>query len=144
MLVLFILGRMLEPGIGGSRLAAIYFVSLLGGAFGALVLDPDQLTVGASGAIFGLMAAAFIIARRRGLEALSNEIGVLVGINLLITFTIPDISIGGHLGGLIGGGLAALAVTAGERFPKSQGMPIEIGGLVVIAIASVLGALSVV
>ncbi len=115
MVVLFILGRMLEPGIGGARFAAIYFVSLLAGAFGALLLDPDQLTVGASGAIFGLMAAAFVIARRRGMEALSNEIGVLVGINLLITFTIPNISIGGHLGGLIVGGLAALVVTAGER-----------------------------
>ena len=144
MLVLYFLGRMLEPGIGGVRLAAIYFVSLLGGAFGALLIDPNELTVGASGAIFGLMAAAFVIARRRGLQGLANEIGVLVGINVLITFTIPDISIGGHLGGLVAGFLAALAVTAGERFPKGQGMPIEIGGLIVVGVASVLGAISVV
>ena len=144
MLVLFILGRLLEPGIGGVRLAAIYFVSLLGGAFGALLMNPDQVTVGASGAIFGLMAAAFVIARRRGMEALSNEIGVLVGINLLITFTIPNISIGGHLGGLVVGGLAALVVTAGETREGPQGLSIQAGGLIVLAIASVLGALTIV
>jgi membrane associated rhomboid family serine protease len=143
MLVLFILGRLLEPGIGGPRLAAIYFVSLLAGAFGALLLNPDRVTVGASGAIFGLMAAAFVIARRRGMDALSNEIGVLVGINLLITFTIPNISIGGHLGGLVGGALAALVVTAGERQEGAGRISIETGGLVAIGIASVLGAISV-
>jgi membrane associated rhomboid family serine protease len=143
MLVLFILGRLLEPGIGGARLAAIYFVSLLAGSFGALLMDQDQVTVGASGAIFGLMAAAFVIARRRGMEALSNEIGVLVGINLLITFTIPNISIGGHLGGLIGGAIAALAITAGERYEGAQGMSIQAIGLVTVGVASVLGALAV-
>src|SRR5918992_800396 len=113
MLVLYFLGRLLEPAIGGPRMLAIYLVSLLAGAFGALLLDPDQITVGASGAIFGLMAAAFVIARRRGMEALAGEIGMLVAINLLITFTIPNISIGGHIGGLVGGALAALAVSAG-------------------------------
>ena len=144
MLVLFILGRLLEPGIGGVRLAAIYFVSLLGGSFGALLMNPDQVTVGASGAIFGLMAAAFVIARRRGMEALSNEIGVLVGINLLFTFTIPNISIGGHLGGLVTGALAALVLTAGERRQGPQGLSLEVGGLVLLAVASVVGALTVV
>jgi membrane associated rhomboid family serine protease len=143
MLVLFILGRLLEPGIGGARLAAIYFVSLLGGSLGALLMNPDQVTVGASGAIFGLMSAAFIIARQRGMQALSNEIGGLVLINLLFTFTIPNISIGGHLGGLVAGALAALVLTAGERQEGPQGLSIQIGGLVALAVASVLGALAV-
>jgi membrane associated rhomboid family serine protease len=143
MFVLFILGRLLEPGIGPARLAGIYFVSLLGGAFGALLLDPGEITVGASGAIFGLMSAAFVIARRRGMAELANEIGVLVVINLLFTFTIPNISIGGHVGGLIAGALAALAVTAGERREGPQAMSIQVGGLVLVGIASVLGAISV-
>jgi membrane associated rhomboid family serine protease len=143
MLVLYFLGRLLEPGIGGLRLAAIYFVSLLAGAFGALLLNPNELTVGASGAIFGMMAAAFVVARRRGLAGLSNEIGMLVGLNLLITFTIPNISIGGHIGGLVGGGLAALAITAGEQRGPAQALPIQVGGLIVIGIASVLGAINV-
>ncbi len=145
MLVLYFLGRLLEPGIGGLRMAAIYFVSMLSGAFGALLLDPNQITVGASGAIFGLMAAAFVIARRRGMQGLSNEIGMLLGINLLITFTIPGISIGGHLGGAVGGALAALVVSAGEaRRDQAGGIPIEVGGMVVIAVASVLASLTVV
>jgi membrane associated rhomboid family serine protease len=143
MLVLYFLGRLLEPAIGGARLLAIYLASLLAGSFGALLLDPNQITVGASGAIFGLLAAAFVIARRRGMEALAREIGMLVAINLLITFTIPNISIGGHLGGLVGGGLAALAVTAGERQRGGQGLALEGLGLVAVAVASVIGALSV-
>jgi membrane associated rhomboid family serine protease len=143
MLVLYFLGRLLEPAIGGPRMLAIYLVSLLAGAFGALLLDPDQITVGASGAIFGLMAAAFVIARRRGMEALAGEIGMLLAINLLITFTIPNISIGGHLGGLVGGGLAALAVTAGERRSGGEGQALEGIGLAAVALASVLGSLSV-
>ena len=143
MLVLYFLGRLLEPAIGGARLLAIYVVSMLAGAFGALLLEPDHITVGASGAIFGLMAAAFVIARRRGMEALAGEIGVLVGINLLITFTIPNIAIGGHLGGLVGGALAALAVTAGERRGDQSGIALEGIGLAAVAIASVIGSLSV-
>ena len=143
MFVLWFLGRMLEPAIGGARFAALYFVSLLGGAFGALLLDPNSLTVGASGAVFGLMAAAFVVARRRGLHGVSSEIGVLVGINLLITFTIPDISIGGHLGGLVAGGLAALAISAGEN-RGSEGLAIQGVGLLVVGLASVIGSLSVV
>jgi membrane associated rhomboid family serine protease len=143
MLVLYFLGRLLEPAIGAPRLLAIYLVSLLAGAFGALLLDPNQITVGASGAIFGLMAAAFVIARRRGMEALAGEIGMLVAINLLITFTIPNISIGGHLGGLVGGALAALAVTVGERQRDGQGLALEGVGLAVVAIASAIGSLSV-
>jgi membrane associated rhomboid family serine protease len=143
MLVLYFLGRLLEPGVGGARFAAIYFVSLLAGAFGALLIDPEKLTVGASGAIFGLMAAAFVVARRRGLDSLASEIGGLVAINLLITFAIPNISIGGHLGGLVGGALAALVLTAGERQTGPQGLSIQVGGLIAIGVASVLGALTV-
>jgi membrane associated rhomboid family serine protease len=143
MFVLWILGGLLEPAIGRVRLVAIYLVSLLAGSFGALLLAPEQITVGASGAIFGLMAAAFVIARRSNLEGLAGQIGVLVGINLLITFTVPDISIGGHLGGLIGGGLAALALSAGEQRGGSQGVALQGVVWVAIAVASVVGSLSV-
>jgi membrane associated rhomboid family serine protease len=143
MLVLYFIGRLLEPAIGGARFLAIYMASLLAGAFGALLLDPNQITVGASGAIFGLLAATFVIARRRGMEAVASEIGMLIAINLLITFAIPNISIGGHIGGLVGGALAALAVSAGERQRGGQGIALEGVGLAVVAVASVIGSLSV-
>jgi membrane associated rhomboid family serine protease len=138
MLALYFLGQLLEPGIGSWRFAAIYGVSLLGGSFGALLLDPTEFTVGASGAVFGLMAAAFIIARNRGMDELASQIGLFVVINLVFTFSIPNISIGGHLGGLAAGGLAALAIAAGERRGR-EGLAIEAGALAALAIVAVVG-----
>src|SRR5918996_623358 len=88
---------------------------LLAGAFGALLLDPNEVTVGASGGVFGMMAAAFLIARNRGMDQLASQIGFFVVINLVFTFSIPNISVGGHIGGLVGGGLAALIFSALER-----------------------------
>ena len=64
--------------------------------------------MGASGAIFGLMGAAAVVVRNRGLNLMESGLGIWIGLNLLITFTIPNISIGGHIGGLIGGTVAAL------------------------------------
>ena len=75
-------------------------MSLLCGSFGALLLSPDSLTVGASGAVFGLMGAAAVVARNRGFSLMESGLGIWIGLNLLITFTIPNISIGGHIGGL--------------------------------------------
>jgi membrane associated rhomboid family serine protease len=105
---LWVLGSMLEPAIGRVRFAIIFFVSLLAGSFGALLLEPRGLTVGASGAIFGLMGAAIVVMRNRGINPMESGLGLWLGINLLFTFAIPGISIGGHLGGLAGGALAAL------------------------------------
>ena len=112
MFSLYILGSMLEPAIGRGRFALIYFVSLLAGSFGALLVETNlnALTVGASGAIFGLMSAAVIVMRNRGINPMESGLGLWIGLNLLLTFTIPNISIGGHIGGLIGGALAALVL----------------------------------
>ena len=108
MLSLWILGSIIEPAVGSWRFGLIYFVSLLCGSFGALLLSPDALTVGASGAIFGLLAAAAIVAWNRGFNLMESGLGIWIGLNLLITFTVPNISIGGHVGGFIGGAIAAL------------------------------------
>jgi membrane associated rhomboid family serine protease len=107
MFALYVLGTMLEPAIGRLRFGLIYAVSLLAGSFGALLLEPNAPTVGASGAIFGLMGAAVVIMRNRGVNPMESGLGLWIGLNLLITFTIPNISIGGHIGGLIGGAVAA-------------------------------------
>ena len=110
MFALYILGGMLEPAIGRLRFGVIYFVSLLAGSFGALALEPISPTVGASGAVFGLMGAAVVVMRNRGVNPMESGLGLWIGLNLLITFTIPNISIGGHIGGLLGGALAAFVM----------------------------------
>jgi membrane associated rhomboid family serine protease len=116
MLALYVLGSLLEPAIGQLRFGLIYFVSLLAGSFGALLISPDTLTVGASGAIFGLMGAALVVLRSRGVSAMESGLGVWLLLNLVITFTFSNISIGGHIGGLVGGGLAAFVLYgAGDR-----------------------------
>ncbi len=144
MFALYVLGTLIEPAIGTPRFLGIYFAALFAGDFGALLLsDPNEVTVGASGAIFGLMAAAFVIARQRGIDEVASQIGLFVVLNLVFTFSIPGISIGGHIGGLVGGALAALLVAAVER-RASGGVStaIEVAGIGVIAIASVAGALA--
>ncbi len=109
------LGALLERAIGAWRFAGIFFVSLIGGSLGALILSPEDLTVGASGAVFGLMAAAFIEARDRGLDDVASQIGFYVVINLVFTFSVPNISIGGHLGGLVAGGVLTLLLAQVRR-----------------------------
>lgn len=144
MIALYFLGRVLEPSIGTVRFLMVYFASLLAGSFGAVLLSDNlALTVGASGAVFGLFAATFIIAYGRGLGHVANEIGLIIGINLLLTFTISGISIGGHLGGLIGGGLCGILVIAGERgYLGSNARLLEYGGMIAIAAVSVFAAIS--
>jgi len=116
MFALYVLGTVLEPGIGTPRFVFLYMVSLLAGSLGALLLtNGNEFTVGASGAIFGIFGAAFVIARARGMSALAGEIGFLLLINLALTFGIAGISIGGHLGGLAGGMACAAIIALGER-----------------------------
>jgi membrane associated rhomboid family serine protease len=142
MFVLYILGGILEPAIGAARLIGIYLVSLLAGSFGALLLTPDELTVGASGAVYGLMAATFLVARQRGVEQLASQIGLWVVINLVFTLSVPNISIGGHLGGLAGGAAAAALILAAERRARTSAPLAELAGLVGIGAASFAGALA--
>ncbi len=142
MLGLYILGGLLEPAVGRLRFAVIYFVSLLAGSFGALLLEPTAPTVGASGAIFGLMAAAVIVMRNRGINPMESGLGVWIGLNLLITFTIPGISIGGHIGGLIGGAAAAaLMFELPDRVRMPEIAPTLLAGA--IGVVSVIGAIAV-
>ena len=86
------------------------------------------------------MAAAFIVARNRGLDELASQIGFFVIINLVFTFSIPNISIGGHIGGLLAGGLAAMAIAVGERRGR-DGLLLEWGGLLALAVVAVAGCM---
>lgn len=103
MYILYLLGRALEPATGRLRLGLIYTVSLLAGSLGALVLTPGALTVGASGAVFGLVGALFMAHRAQGMSFRDSPLLGFLVLNLIITFGLPGISIGGHVGGFIGG-----------------------------------------
>jgi membrane associated rhomboid family serine protease len=142
MLSLWILGTIIEPAVGHWRFGLIYFVSLLCGSFGALLLSPDELTAGASGAIFGLLAAAAVVAWNRGFNLMESGLGVWIGLNLLITFTVPNISIGGHVGGLVGGALTAfLLVDLRDRIRVPEYVPTLL--CVAIGTAAVVGSIAV-
>jgi len=115
MYLLWILGQMLEPALGPVRFGALYLTSLLAGSFGALLVNPNVPTVGASGAVFGLMGAAFVELRARGIDPFRAGIGGLIVFNLILSFAFSNISVAGHIGGLVGGVLATLALRAGDR-----------------------------
>jgi membrane associated rhomboid family serine protease len=118
MYILYVLGMQLEPLLGRVKFGMIYGVSLLTGSLGALLVSPHSLTVGASGAVFGIMGAFAVELRSRRLPLTQGGfggIGGLIVINLVISFSVPGISWGAHLGGLIGGGLAAAMLQLGDR-----------------------------
>jgi membrane associated rhomboid family serine protease len=115
MLSLFFIGRLVEPAIGTVRTGLIYLVSLAAGSLGVMVLDPGGATLGASGAIFGLAGALLVIAHIRGAGVMQTGIGPMILLNLVITVTIPGISIGGHVGGLLGGAALGYAILEIDR-----------------------------
>ena len=139
MWVLYYLGTMLEPALGRLKFGLIYAVSLLSGSLGALLASPHSLTVGASGAVFGLMGGAAVEMRARQIPLMQSGVGGLILINLIISFTLSGISWGGHVGGLIGGALAALVIRLGDRY---RAQAVALVACLVLAAASVAGSLA--
>ena len=140
MYLLYVLGQMLEPVLGHVKFALVYFVSLFTGSLGALIVSPHALTVGASGAVFGLMGAAAMEMRARQIPIMQSGIGFLILINLAISFTIAGISWGGHVGGLIGGGLVMLLLQLGDRYRQQT---LALAGSIVIGTGAFLGGIAV-
>jgi membrane associated rhomboid family serine protease len=139
-ILLWRLGTILEQRVGGAGLAGVAASGMAGGGLGVIGLawltattglagvpligallatDPRSFTVGASGAVFGLMGAILVLIRRDGIDPRTTEIGSMVGslvlLNLVLTFLVPVISVGGHVGGLIGGMLAGAVTPRGPR-----------------------------
>jgi membrane associated rhomboid family serine protease len=135
MLVLWIIGPPLEEYFGHARYLLVYLVSGLAGSAGALILSGGRPTVGASGAIFGIMGAALVLEARR-IWVFGGQAMGLVVINLLFTFAIPGISIGGHIGGLIGGGLCALAFSSLRRSPALATLSMAAVGVLSVGLAA--------
>ena len=124
MLILWQAGTVLEPVLGRFRFALLYTAAVLGGSFGALLLTPDTITIGASGGVFGLMGALFVIERSGLLGFARSGVGFLILINLVITFAVPRISIGGHLGGLLAGLAVGWAFQEFQRRQLNPTMPV--------------------
>jgi membrane associated rhomboid family serine protease len=144
MLLLFILGRLLEPALGTVRFVVLYFACLLAGSFGALILDPNALTLGASGAIFGLAGATVVVARGRGMDAIAGEIGFLIVFNLVISFTASNISVGGHIGGLVAGAICGLVIVFGERGGLgARRLPLELALIALVGAIAFVGAIAI-
>jgi membrane associated rhomboid family serine protease len=136
MYFLYVLGRMLEPAMGRLPYLLLYTASLLGGSFGVVAVGGAGITAGASGAVFGLLGAATVGLWRRGVNPFSTGLGAVLLLNLLITFTIPGISIGGHLGGLAAGAVCALVMLAPSyrAFPRwaTYATPVAVGAVSVV------------
>ena len=139
MLLLYQLGNLLEPTLGRLRFAALYFAALLAGSLGAILTAPNSLTGGASGAVFGLMAAAAIGLHRRGVNVFSTGIGTTLLLNLVLTFSLSGISIGGHLGGAVAGAVCGWVMLAPAWKPLPKWAAIATPSA--IAVASVLAAI---
>jgi membrane associated rhomboid family serine protease len=127
MYALWLFGPIMEQMYGHVEYAVIYLLCALGGNVLTILFAPNVPALGASGAIFGLFGLAFIVSRRRHLllgpqaRAMLSQVGTLLVLNLIITFTIPFISWTGHVGGLIVGGVIGLLL-APTNVPTLGGM----------------------
>jgi len=138
MYTLWIFGQALEPLLGRLRFLALYLLSAVGGSVGYLLLNPVLVpgqglvgVVGASGAIFGLFGAMLLVQRQRGGD--TRQLWVLIAINGVIGFLIPQIAWQAHLGGLITGALCAAVLAYTPRGPR-QGLLQAAGLLAVLAL----------
>jgi membrane associated rhomboid family serine protease len=139
MLGLYWFGSLLEQRIGSGRYLLIYLVSGLAGSAGALVVSPTNPTVGASGAIFGILGAGLVLEQQRDYVFGGSALGVIIA-NLVLTFAWSgNISVGGHIGGLIGGAASTLALTRFGRGHAAYGRAgvLGIAGIVAVGVISV-------
>ncbi len=136
MFALITVGPQLEAVLGRSRFLALYVLSALGGStLSFLVSTPGQLGVGASGAIFGLFGAFYVVVRRLGGDA--NQVLLLLGINLVITFAVPIIDWRAHIGGLVTGTVLAVAFAYAPRRSRTAvqaGACLAVLAVIVVAV----------
>jgi membrane associated rhomboid family serine protease len=132
MFSLYFAGSILETVIGRWRFLVLYLVSGLAGSAGALFHTPNSPTAGASGAIFGVLGALLVLERRGNIATGGQVLGLIV-LNLVFTFAVPGISVGGHVGGLIAGIAVMLGFTQFRRSPQ-----LSIASAAAVALAAVL------
>ncbi len=133
MLALWWFGAPVEEYLGRARFLGLYFAAGLAGSAGALV-QTQQVTVGASGAIFGILGAMLIL-EWQATGRLGGNAMTLIVINLILSFTISNVSVGGHVGGLVGGILATLAYARWGRGHAAYGR-LGLGGVLGLALVA--------
>lgn len=138
MYALWLIGPFLEQLLGRWRFISLYFLSLFGGTVAVVLFSSPTndswwgWVVGASGAVFGLFGAVFLVLRRLGRDA--QQILVVIGINVVFSFMVRGISWQAHLGGLIIGALLALIFT---RLPRERQLAGGIAAVVIVALGLV-------
>jgi membrane associated rhomboid family serine protease len=133
MYTLYIFGQVLEPMLGRARFLALYLISAFGGSVAVLLFsDPTSTVLGASGAIYGLMGAYFILLRAIGER--SGQLMGLIAINLIFSFLNPGISWQAHIGGLAIGAAVA-GIYAATRKSEQKGK--QVAGLILLCVALV-------
>ncbi len=149
MYTLWIFGQILEPLLGHARFLAIYLLSAVGGSVGFLLLTPVYPVngpvglVGASGAIFGLFGALLVVQRQRGGEV--RQLLVLIAINGVIGFMVPQIAWQAHLGGLVTGALSAAVIAYTPRGPRQTllqaiGLAVVLALVIAVSVVRMAGA----
>ncbi len=133
MLALIAVGTFVESALGPWRYLLVYLTAAVGGSVAYYLLAPQGTPgVGASGAIFGLFGAYFVLARRHGLQA--SGIVIVIAINLVYGFAEPNIGWEAHVGGLVVGTLVAVAFTLAEHRPRATARTLEAATCVAVAV----------
>lgn len=142
MLALWFLGPQLEAVLGRARFLVLYFVSGLAGSVCVYWFSgQDSLTVGASGAIFGLLGALLIVAYKVGGDI--QGILIWLGINAFITFTVPNVSWQGHLGGFLGGAFVTAVLVYAPKDRRTLVQSAGVGVLLVLLVAATVARTAV-
>ncbi|AEA22387.1 Peptidase S54, rhomboid domain protein [Pseudonocardia dioxanivorans CB1190] len=137
MLALWVIGRDMEMLLGRTRLLAVYLVALLGGSAAALLFyGANSEVAGASGAVFGLMGGLAVALRR--MRVPMTQVVVVIAINIVLSVTLPGVSLIGHLGGLIVGAVATAALVYAPARNRTAFQAGAIGALTVLSIAVML------
>ena len=141
MFSLFIFGPVIEHAVGRARFAALYLLAAFGGSLAVLLLAPNQAVVGASGAIFGLLGAFFIIQRRLGGN--NTQLLILIGLNVAFGFIVPNVAWQAHLGGLVVGAAVAAVYTATRDRSQKALQIASVAGIGVALVAITIAAVTV-
>lgn len=146
MVFIWMIGRSLEPAIGSTRFVVAYVTALLCGSFGVLLLEPNSVAVGASGAAFGLLGTLMIEARSRGISLWTTGLLQIALLNFAFTFLYPGIAVGAHLGGFVGGLAVGTIFDQADRrrLPRavSLGLCVALGIVAAVAGIAVAGSAS--